>query len=90
VNAVAVSRTIRPVTHTALVEVKTALTKEIPLVVALGSISMAVPKTIRNKKLKIIRVAGFWAGFSSSMLLLDASIRNTSTKAAKTNILLEK
>jgi hypothetical protein len=47
-----VSTTIKPVTQTALVAVKKASMKEIPLCVAFGNSSKAVPDKIKNRKLK--------------------------------------
>ena len=48
-----VSTTIRPVTQTALVEVKSASRSPIPSCVALGNISKPVPTNIIPRKLLI-------------------------------------
>ena len=48
-----VSTTDKPVTQTALVEVKRASVKEIPEVVELGIIRSKAPKKITNAKLRI-------------------------------------
>jgi hypothetical protein len=53
VKKVPVSTTIRPVTHTALVEVNIASMSVIPECVALGSINNRNPITIMAKKLII-------------------------------------
>ena len=51
VKSFAVSNTIKPVTHTAEVDVKIASTRVIPLVVDHGSLSSNVPVEIKMKKL---------------------------------------
>src|SRR5688500_12118602 len=56
-NAVAVSTTISPVTHTALADVKNASTGWIGVVVALGSRSKNPPMTMRAAKLPTNRRA---------------------------------
>lgn len=58
VKSRAVSTTVSPVTHTALVEVKSALVNEIPLVVALGSINRKAPAMAKMKKLPTNIMAG--------------------------------
>ena len=58
VNAVEVSTTAKPVTQTALVEVKSALVKVIPFVVALGSINKNPPVKAKIIKLPTNTIAG--------------------------------
>lgn len=58
VNAVAVSTTINPVTHTALVDVNKASRKEIGWICALGSINNPEPIMMINKKLNTNSKAG--------------------------------
>ena len=58
VKAVEVSTTANPVTQTALVEVKSALVKVIPFVVALGSINKKAPVKAKIMKLPTNTMAG--------------------------------
>ena len=58
VKAEEVSSTVSPVTQTALVAVKSAFVKVIPLVVALGSIKRKPPVKARIKKLPTKTIAG--------------------------------
>ena len=58
VNSRPVSNTTRPVTHTALVAVNKASTKEMPAGVANGSNSSMVPMQTNRKKLKTKASAG--------------------------------
>ena len=58
VKSLAVSSTINPVTHTALVDVNKASVKEIPAVVAFGSNNKNAPIKIMAKKLPTKTMAG--------------------------------
>jgi hypothetical protein len=80
VNCVAVSTTISPVTHIALVDVKSASTKEIGVTVAFGSSKKAAPVRIKNPKLNIKSCAGF----KTNVKLLMSNLENS--KINKPNI----
>ena len=58
VKSTAVSTTVKPVTQTALVAVKSAFVKVIPFVVALGSISKKLPIKTKIIKLPTKTIAG--------------------------------
>ena len=59
VKTVAVSTTVNPVTQTALVDVKRASRKLIPLYVAKGNCNSTAPTKTRNKKLQTNKISGF-------------------------------
>ena len=68
--------TERPVMQLALVAVKRASMKEIPLVVMRGIISRMVPMAMRNRKDATIRIGGL-SWYFPSVLLALANSTNT-------------
>jgi hypothetical protein len=73
VNRVAVSTTVSPVTHTALVEVKKASVKLMGEYVESGIINKKAPPIIMNPKLTINNCAGLKIRTIKSSLILDIS-----------------
>lgn len=90
VNAVDVSTTIKPVTQTALVDVKMASINEMPSVVALGNRSKAVPRNINPKKLRTKIVAGFTEGLKIFIFLFESSAIKTTADAIYAAVVLFK
>ncbi len=72
VKSVAVSTTIRPVTHTALVAVKKASVKLMEPGVAAGSSSSSAPTTMMPAKLPTKRLAGWICWANKIWVLNDA------------------
>ncbi len=74
VKADPVGKTVRPVTHEALVAVNSASMKEMPLTVIRGSMSSRVPKAIRMRNDMIISTGGDRLRRVSTVLALESSI----------------
>ena len=73
VKSLEVSKTVRPVTQTALVAVKSASRGRMPFTVAFGIIKNPAPINIIPKKLRMNSCAGLMTVFLKSIFKLEKS-----------------